>query len=42
MMWLKLAINRLRGMAKRIVGYLVDDSGNYLTDDSGRKLKGDR
>jgi hypothetical protein len=25
----------------RILGYLIDDSGNYIVDDSGNRIKGD-
>jgi len=30
-----------RGLIKRILGLLVDDSGNYIVDDSGNRIKGD-
>ena len=37
---LGLGVNYLSNMIKRILGYLIDDSGNYLTDDSGNKIIG--
>ena len=35
-----IRFNWVRKIA-RILGYLVDDSGNYLVDDSGNKIIGD-
>lgn len=31
----------ISGPISRILGYLIDDSGNNLVDDSGNRLKGD-
>lgn len=41
MMFLKLGLSLLKKGMRRILGYLVDDGGNYITDDNGNRIKGD-
>lgn len=41
MMLLKLGLNLLKKGMRRVLGYLVDDSGNYIVDDNGNRIKGD-
>ena len=38
---LGFSINSIRNLLRRILGLLVDDSGNYIVDDSGNRIKGD-
>ncbi len=38
---LGLSLNGIRKKALRILGFLIDDSGNYIVDDNGKKIKGD-
>ncbi len=37
----RLVLNYFYKPLGRILGYLVDDSGNYIVDDNGNRIKGD-
>jgi len=41
MMFLKLGLKLFRRGLRRVLGYLVSDSGSYITDDNGNRIKGD-